>query len=242
MGNSMRHEVDWAPYFTPMLGFAVILAAGDYAPAGTELWFMALRVLVPLGIFLYFLRAGRYPELKGFRLSAGVVADIAVGLAVAALWVGPFLLFPGMRPDAAEGFDANAAGPVNRLLILGLRLAGFTIVTPFIEELLVRSFLIRAVDTYNTDHDFRDIPIGRFAWRSFLFTLAWFTFTHAEWEWPVAFLAGLIYNLWLYRRRHIGALILTHAVTNAALFSLVIWGSGKVADITGARPDLWFFL
>jgi CAAX prenyl protease-like protein len=161
---------------------------------------------------------------------------------MAALWVGPFLIFPELRPNSGEGFDPNAAGPGNRLLILGLRFAGFALVTPFAEELLVRSFLIRAAETFNTDRDFRDIPIGHFAWRGFLFTLVWFTFTHAQWEWPVAFLAGLVYNLWLYRRRHIGALILTHAVTNAALFTLVIWGSGKVADVTGARPDLWFFL
>ena len=238
----MQQDVDWAPYFAPMLAFAAILAAADYAPEGAELWFMLLRVLVPFGLFLYFLRAGRYPELKGFRPSAGLAADIAVGAAVAALWVIPYLAFPEMRPDGNESFDAGAAGAQNRLLILGLRLAGFAIVTPFIEELLVRSFLIRAVDTFSTKLDFRDIPIGQFAWRSFLFTVVWFTFTHAQWEWPVAILAGVVYNLWLYRRRHIAALIFTHAVTNAALFALVVWGSGRIADATGARPDLWFFL
>jgi CAAX prenyl protease-like protein len=116
--------------------------------------------------------------------------------------------------------------------MLGLRFAGFAIVTPFIEELLVRSFLLRAADTYDTDRDFRDLPIGRFAWRSFLFTVAWFTFTHAQWEWPVAFAAGVVYNLWLYRRKHICALILTHAATNATLFAFVVWAS----------EDLWFFL
>ena len=228
----MQQDIDWAPYFGPMLGFAAVLAAGDYAPAGSELWLMLLRVLVPLGIFLYFLRDGRYPELKGFQPGGWALADIAVGLGVTALWVGPYLAFPEMRPEPGEAFDPDAAGAGSRMLMLGLRFAGFAFVTPFIEELLVRSFLMRAADTYDTERSFRDLPIGHFAWRSFLFTLAWFTFTHAQWEWPVAFAAGVVYNLWLYRRKHIGALILAHAVTNASLFAFVVW----------AAEDLWFFL
>ena len=232
----MQQDIDWAPYFGPMLGFAAVLAAGDYAPAGSELGLMALRVAVPLGIFLYFWRDGRYPELRGFQPGAGALADIALGFGVTALWVGPYLAFPDLRPDAGETFDPDTAGAGNRTLFLGLRFAGFAFVTPFVEELLVRSFLMRAADAFDTDRDFRDLPIGQFAWRSFLVTLAWFTFTHAQWEWLVAFLAGVVYNLWLYKRKHIGSLILAHAVTNAALFALVVLGSGKLTD------DLWFFL
>jgi CAAX prenyl protease-like protein len=238
----MQQDIDWAPYFGPMLGFAAVLAAGEYAPAGSELRLMVLRVFVPFGIFLYFLRGGRYPELKGFHPGLGALSDVAIGLGVTALWVGLYLAFPEMRPHGAEAFEPDAAGPGNRLLMLGLRFAGFAFVTPFIEELLVRSFLMRAADTFDTGQDFRELPIGQFAWRSFLVTLAWFTFTHAQWEWVVALLAGIVYNLWLYKRRHIGALILAHGVTNATLFALVVWGSGRIADAAGVRPDLWFFL
>ena len=91
---------------------------------------------------------------------------------------------------------------------------------------------MRAADSFDSGRNFRDLPIGQFAWRSFWVTVAWFTFTHAQWEWPVAFLTGVVYNVWLYRRKHIGSLILTHAVTNASLFALVVWAS----------QDLWFFL
>ncbi len=227
----MHQDIDWAPYFGPMAGFAAVLAAGDYAPAGAEMWMLALRIVVPAGIFLYFLRDGRYPELKGFRPGAWALADIAVGLAVTAVWVAPYLLDPELRPDG-EAFDPDVAGASNRTPMLTLRLAGFALVTPFIEELLVRSFLMRAADTYDTELNFRDLPIGQFAWRSFLFTVAWFTFTHAQWEWPVAFAAGVVYNLWLYSRKHIGAVILAHAATNASLFALVVWSS----------DNLWFFL
>jgi len=233
-------DIDWLPYFGPMLGFAAVLALADYAPAGSELALMIARVAVPAGLFLFFYLQGRYPELGQCRLSAASGLDVLVGLGVTALWVGPYLFFPEMRPEGDEAFQPGDGS--SRAAILGLRLLGFAAVTPIVEELLVRSFLIRAADVYDTDRDFRDVPIGQFAWRSFLVTVAWFTFTHAQWEWPVAFLTGVIYNLWLYRRKDIGALIVTHAVTNAALFALVVWGSEWLSELMGEKLDLWYFL
>lgn len=233
-------EIDWLPYFGPMLGFSAVLALADYAPDGSDLAMLVARAAVPAGIFLFFYFKGRYPELSRGRLGAASLLDILVGLGVAALWVAPYLFFPEMRPAGDEAFDPGQGS--TRTAMLALRLLGFVAVTPIIEELLVRSFLIRAADTYDTDRDFRDVPIGTFMWKSFLVTVAWFTFTHAQWEWPVAFLTGVIYNLWLYRRKDIGALILTHAVTNAALFALVVWGPEMVSDWMGEDIDLWFFL
>jgi uncharacterized protein len=233
-------DIDWLPYFGPMLGFAAVLALGDYAPAGSELALLIARAAAPAGIFLFFYTKGRYPELKGCRLGGASVLDVAVGLGVAALWVGPYLLLPGLRPGGEEAFDPGQGSM--RSAMLALRFLGFVAVTPIVEELLVRSFLMRAVDVYDTDRDFRDVPIGTFAWRSFLVTVAWFTFTHAQWEWPVAFLTGVTYNLWLYRRKDIGALILTHAVTNAALFAIVVWGGETLSQWLGERLDLWYFL
>ena len=223
---------EWLPYFGPMGAFLLVLTAADYAPAGSDLPLMVLRVLAPALVFLYFWRAGAYPELKGFAPGGGALQDVVVGLGVCAVWVGPYLLWPELRPDASEAFDPDAAGRENRTLLLGLRFTGFALVTPFIEELLVRSYLIRIAEVYNDDDpDFRRIPVGFFGWTGFIVTLLWFTFTHVQWEWPVAFAAGLIYNLWLYRRKHIGSLILAHAVTNAALLLFVV-----------SREDLWFFL
>lgn len=219
-----------------MIAFALVLAAGDYLPESSAFGLAAMKVLAPLLLFRYFQRKGCYPELSGFRFSAGSVLDVLVGLLVAAVWMAPYLLWEGLRPaDAGVAFDPAAAGPDMKMSMLALRLAGFAFVTPFVEELLVRSFLMREAEVYDTAESFRSIPIGVFAWKGFLFTLVWFTFTHATWEWPVAFATGIIYNVWLYKRRHIGSLILTHAVTNAALFAAVIWADG-------VGRDWWFFL
>lgn len=232
----MRQTPDWLPYFAPMIAFALVLAAGDYLPESSAFGLAAMQVLAPLLLFAYFQRRGCYPELGRFQLGAGNLADVAVGLAVAGVWMAPYVLWEGLRPeDASVAFNPESAGANMKMSMLALRLAGFAFVTPFVEELLVRSYLMREAEVYNTDESFRSIPVGVFAWRGFLFTLVWFTFTHAPWEWPVAAATGVIYNLWLYKRRHIGSLILTHAVTNAALFAAVVWADGD-------GRDWWFFL
>ena len=105
-------------------------------------------------------------------------------------------------------------------------------VTPLVEELFVRSFLIRLVDVVDKGGDFREVPIARFSWRSFLFTSVWFTFTHVSWEWIVAAPTGILFNLWLYHRRHIGATIVAHAAANATIWLVVVLGPG----------NLWIFL
>jgi hypothetical protein len=223
-----------------MVAFMGVLAAADYFK-GNEVVFLALRLAAPLLAFVFFLSQGCYPELKNYRPGwAGALWDTLFGLLVMAVWVAPYLIWPSLRPEASDSFHPGAAGGEWSAVLLGLRFTGFVVATPFIEELLVRSYLIRAVDVYPGDQDFREIPVGSFAWRSFWVTVAWFTLTHASWEWPVAFLAGVLYNLWLYRRKHIGSLIVAHAVTNASLFFLVVWAEERAAG--NAFWNLWFFL
>jgi len=229
----MRSDQDLFAYFGPMIAFLCVVAVEDWQPDPDPLLWLTLRLIVPLALLLYFARRGLYPELGGYRWGLGSAADVALGVVVTAVWVGPYLLWPELRPQAEEAFDPSMAGESSRGLVLALRFAGFSLVTPFAEELLVRSFLMRSTDAWATDLDFREIPVGAFAWRSFAVTVVWFTFTHASWEWPVAFATGVIYNVWLYRRKHIGALVLAHAATNASLFAFVA---------LGPLFGLWFFL
>lgn len=174
---------------------------------------------------------------------AGWAADGAVGLGVAVLWAGPYLLGWLSGPGDASAFDPELLGGERRGLALGLRALGFAAVTPFVEELFVRSFLIRWVETLrfqagrleSNASDFRTLPMARYTAWSFWVTVGWFTLSHAGWELPVAFAAGVAYNLWLYRRGHLAAVVRAHAVTNAALFAGVL-----AADARGL--DLWYFL
>jgi CAAX prenyl protease-like protein len=220
------------PYLLPYVAFGLVVSAADLGPKAA----MAVaQVALPAGLLLLFAWRGEFPELRGFRptLLEGL-ADVALGLAIAAWWLAPFLLGDALpRPGPEARFDTGALGTAGPTL--ALRLVGFAGVTPFMEELFVRSFLLRYLDVLDGDGDFRAIPIGRFTWRSFVGTVLWFTVTHQPWEWVVAAPTGIALNLWLYRRRHLGAVVLAHAVANAAIFAFVVARASS-------NPDLWIFL
>jgi len=245
-------QAPWVPYLVPYAAFLLIqeIQARPIGRDSLVLWL--LRVVVPFGLFLHYLRQGAFPELRRFRPTLlGVGSDVAVGLGVTLLWVAPYVLgwLPG--PEAGRSFDPDQLGHGLREVVLGLRLLGFAAVTPFVEELFVRSFLVRASELVSFSglrleiderRDWREIPIGAFSVWSFAVTVLYFALSHTTWEWPVAAATGVIYNLWLMHRREIGALVVTHAVTNASLFALVALGSGHLPGPGGAPLVLWYFL
>ncbi len=223
-------------YVGPYFMFGIVLLIEGKLPQPWASYALPLRGLVPLAIVYFCYRRGAYQELRNLRWSfGGVLLDVLVGLFVAVLWIAPFIfgVLPSPSPD--EVFDPNAAGESLALFVLGARLFGFACVTPIFEELFVRSFLHRFIEVYNNrKKDFRDIPIGHFTWPAFLVTVAFFAMTHAPWEWEVAALTCVIWNLLLYGRKTIASTIISHAVTNAALFFFVIFASGRLTGPDGA--------
>ena len=156
---------------------------------------LVVKVALPGALFLWYLRRGAFPELRQRPSLPGALADVAYGVLIAALWMGPFLLFPELpRPEPADGFDPDQLGEGSRGFVLGVRLLGFAGVTPFVEELFVRSFVLRLSDVARTDMNIGRVPMARFTWPSFLVTVVWFTFTHVSWEWGVAFVAGILFK------------------------------------------------
>jgi CAAX prenyl protease-like protein len=200
-----------------------------------------MRVAAPLGVLIYFARRGDYPELRGARWGAWALADVAVGLLGAALWIAPFLLWDSLRPDA-PGFDVEQLGPHGAWFSKTLRLIGYACVTPFVEELFVRSWLMRYIDVAETKRSFLSLPIARFSWRSFAVVTLYFVFSHASWEWGVMFVWTMLTMGWFYTRKHLAPLVLVHAVTNAAIFAFVLAFDGHFRDASGAPIALWFFL
>ncbi len=211
----------WWPYLAPYGLFFVLIELGRRVPESLEPALFVLKVAVPGGLILWFASRGRLPELRGYRLDAGVLADVAVGLGITALWLGPFLLFPTL-PRGEAGLDRSLLGA--EATTLAVRFVGFAIVTPFMEELFVRSLLHRYIEVYRDGRDFRTLPIGTFHGTALIVTTVWFTLSHVPWEWIVAFPSALAFTGWLYVRKHIGATIVAHAVTNGSIFALVVWG------------------
>jgi CAAX prenyl protease-like protein len=164
-----------------------------------------------------------------------------VGLVGALLWVAPFLLYDALRPEE-PGFDPRQLGERAVPVALSLRALGYAGVTPFVEELFVRSWLIRFIDVFDQRRDFRKLPIARFTWRSFLVTVGFFVFTHQSWEWGVMLGWTLLTMAWFYHRGHLLPVVIAHAVTNGAIFAFVVLFDGRFRDASGAPIALWFFL
>lgn len=215
-----------AAYVVPYAVFLALVEMSARIPAALPALFV-LRILAPAALFVWFWRRGAYAELRGYRTGLGTAADVLTGLAIAALWVGPYLLWPSL--PRGEPFDPTLLGEERRAVTLGLRLAGFALVTPFVEELFVRSFLLRYAEVFERG-DFRSVPVARFAWRGFVTTVLWFTFTHAQWEWWVAFPVGIAFNAWLYWRGHLMACVVAHAVANGVIWACVALGPDAMLE------------
>jgi CAAX prenyl protease-like protein len=210
------------PYVAP---YAVLLICAELAgwlPAGFEAPLLALRVVLPALLLLVAWRRGAFAELAAGPRAGGVALDAAFGLGIALLWLAPYLLVPAL--PRGEPFDPDAQGAALRPAWVGLRLAGFVLVSPLVEELFVRSFLHRIVEVWPDWRTFWRRPLATFERTAFFVTVAWFTLSHAPWEWWVAIPTGVLLNAWLYRRGQLRSVWIAHAVANGAIGGLVAFG------------------
>jgi CAAX prenyl protease-like protein len=236
-----REPSAW-PHVLPMMSFLLLIEIGGRISEDDSLAMLAIRVAVPLALLVYFWVRGSYPELR-IRLTRMTIVDAVLGTALAALWIGPFLVFPSLRPKIGDSaFDPAMAGESLVPLVLSVRMLGYAVVTPWMEELFMRSFVLRFADTYADGNDFQDIPIARFTWLSFGVVMAVFLATHLMWEWPVMFLWSLITMLWFYYRKDIFALIVVHGFTNGAILLAAIFFSNSFPAGDGTMLPLWFLV
>ncbi len=216
------------PYLAPYLALLGLAELGRWLP-GAEAPLLAARVILPAALLLLAWRSGALPELQGLRQSARL-RDVGFGLAIAALWLAPYLLWPAL--PRGEPFDPERLGPDGRTAWIALRVAGFVLVSPLVEELFVRSFLHRVAEAWPDWPAFGARNLAQPHARAFVVTTLWFTLSHVPWEWWVALPTGALLNLWFYRRGRLGSVWLAHAVANAAIAALVVFGPG----------ELWAFL
>jgi CAAX prenyl protease-like protein len=238
-----RQGHGWGAYFLPYIGFLLIVEISGRLPEAQQALALPLKVAVPLCLFLWYLAHGHYPELRGHRFRPwGVLQDVLVGFVGALVWMAPFVLVDDLRPSDAAGFDRAQLGPSLVWLALSLRTLGYGVVTPFVEELFVRSWLARYIDVFDKRVDFRNVPIARYSLRSFVGVALWFTFSHVSWEWPVAALWVMGTQLWFYHRGHLAPMVIVHASSNLTILALVTAFSGVLRDGAGNPIDLWFFV
>ncbi|QEG38232.1 CAAX prenyl protease-related protein [Roseimaritima ulvae] len=232
----------WLPYVAPIFAFLLLVEISSRISDRYALAMLVLRIAIPLGLIVYFRFRGAYTELR-LRLTSMTAVDVVVGIALAGLWIAPYVLLPQLRPEGDEhGFDPSLAGAAMIPLVLSLRMLGYAVVTPLMEELFMRSFLMRYADAYDTEKDFRDLPMARFSWRSFTVVVVVFLATHMMWEWWVMLPWAVLTNLWFYFRKDLFSLVVVHAATNASILLAAIFLEDVFSDGDGGTLPLWFFV
>jgi CAAX prenyl protease-like protein len=189
---------------------------GMFRIEATTLYYIYPLKVLTVGFLLYNFKDA-YSELKFgdlLNLKATFTA-CGVGMLVFALWIKmdwtlvaagvPQGFNPGLLPDG-----------IIQVVMTFFRISGAVLVVPFMEELFWRSFLIR----YIIDKNFTAVRVGTFTWVSFLFTVVLFGLEHNYVYAGV--MAGIFYNLLLYKTRSLALCVLAHAVTNLALAIYVV--------------------
>ena len=69
-----------------------------------------------------------------------------------------------------------------------------------------------------------------------------FTLAHMPWEYWVMAPWAILSTLWFYYRRHLVAVVVLHAATNASILVFVALTSGHFPDGSGGSLSLWFFV
>ncbi|ABL00037.1 CAAX prenyl protease-related protein [Pelobacter propionicus] len=193
---------------------------GLFRLEATTLYYLYPLKALAVGYLLFRFRH-RYGELRFRDLThiPTTLATIGIGLLVFVLWINMDWTFGSA--GAPQGYNPLLIPDSTvRIVMILFRVAGAVLVVPLMEELFWRSFLIR----YIIDKDFDRVPLGAFTWGSFLVTVALFGLEHSYILAGV--MAGVFYNLILYRTKSLAQCVLAHAVTNLAL-ALYVLQSGE---------------
>jgi CAAX prenyl protease-like protein len=214
----LRDQPSVTAYAAPMVVFGALTAVEPFVPAGGYPIYYVAKIAVVSAVLAYFRR-----PLGDIRLSwAGVPLAAAAGLVIVAQWVLIDRLVSYPHLGTRVGYDPFAGIDETglRRLFLVARLYGLVLVVPVMEELFWRSFLLR----YVTKADFTTVPLGQFSAFAFWVVVALSAAAHTEWL--VAALASAIFAWLLRRTRSLFAVVVAHAVANAALGGYIL-ATGK---------------
>ena len=192
--------------------FLRFLRSYDLLDFSDQSIFLLYPVKTVITVFLLFWLYRRYSELNWQDLCriSDTVQSLLLGLLVFVLWINMDWSFGSAAKGA--GFNPGVFNdPVIFNVLIVSRLVGAVLVVPLMEELFWRSFMLR----YLIDNEFMKITIGQFTWFSCLASAVLFGLEHHLIF--AGIMAGLAYNLLLYRTKSIVQCVFAHAVTNLAL-------------------------
>jgi CAAX prenyl protease-like protein len=134
------------------------------------------------------------------------------------MWVS---LFPSTLHDKAGWPVALASvNPFAAGTWLAIRLVGYVLVIPVVEELAFRAYAMRRL----MDSDVDAVPVGRFSLAAFVISSLLFGALHGP-LWIQGTLAGMAFAGALCWRRRFGDAVMAHATTNA-LIAIYVFVTG----------------
>ena len=178
-----------------------------------------VKTVVVLLALIFFWKSYDELSLNGLKFG-GLLIALLSGVVVFILWIN--MDWPMARMGEIEPFDPHLLPGEWLYPFIIIRLFGAAIVVPIFEELFWRSFILR----YIVDANFTSVKLGTFTWPSFIISSILFGLEHHLWL--AGIMAGIFYNIVLYRTKNLWCSILAHSVTNLMLGVYVVkTGSGQ---------------
>jgi len=213
-----------APLTAPFVAFLALMALESLFGPAHKPWLYAVRTFGALGVALLFRRY--WPPLGKIHLPIAVVVGlvVALGWVVVHKWFAAADWYPYTQVLGRDATPDEFYIPHERLgiglaywLFLLVRIGGAATVVPLIEEFFWRGFVLRFLINPSR---FEDVPLGTFTWISFIGCSLLSAAEHPMWE--VGILCWVVYNLLFYWKRSLLCLMVTHGITNLALYIYVV--------------------
>ena len=199
------------PRVFPFALYMGFIGVSSLIPEGSPLviWLYPVKIVAVGGLLIYFW--SQYQELER-PVFGGLQQEmwaIAVGILVYLLWVR--MDWGWAIQGEVTGYDPFRAGEGVAHFLAVIRIFGAVAVVPIMEELFWRSFLIRWV----INQDFEKVTLGTFTIGSFSATVILFGLEHHLWF--AGMMAGVAYNVLLYKTGRLWPCVISHATTNLIL-------------------------
>lgn len=200
--KSLKYVIPFVIYvsITPLLG--LFIEEPMYAG-------YILKTFLATGAIVYYWK--QYKEIR-FRMD---MTAILVGALIFIVWIGIDSFYPHIGEPSS--FNPFVFGGMQAAVIIAIRLFGAIITASIIEELFVRSFLMRFIISENFDK----VKIGAYTLSSFIITTLFFGFSHNRWL--AGLITGVLLNILLYKRKSISSCIIAHSVANLLLAAFVLY-------------------
>ncbi|MBK8269403.1 MAG: CAAX prenyl protease-related protein [Planctomycetes bacterium] len=227
------------PLMGPYMVYLALMFAIDYLPKDV-IWRHTAIVLHIIGAgWATLLVRNHWPPLGKFKLHYAIV----VGLFAAWMWVAgqhwlesitiggvnlggtlsfgssfPFVTVESLDPANIKDIAAEFPTSGDFWTHVILKITRAVTLVPIVEELFWRGFILRAFIHWDR---FETVQLGQFGWFAFIGSSLLSVVQHPA-NWGVSIACWMLFNGLFYITKSLRCLILTHAVTNLALYIYVV--------------------